>query len=39
MVRFGADSRDAKQCPKCGEYELRLTPNIGWYCSKCHYKG
>ena len=38
MVNVGTDSRDGKLCPNCGEYELRFTPNIGWLCSKCHYR-
>ena len=38
MTRIATDARDAKKCPKCGEYELRLTPDIGWLCSSCHYR-
>jgi ribosomal protein L37AE/L43A len=32
------ETGDAKRCPKCGEYEYRFTPDIGWYCSKCGYR-
>jgi len=31
-------ARDAIKCPKCGLYELRFTPDVGWICSHCHYR-